>query len=247
MSEQLFNGDHWKWKSLEDYIAFKEMHDFVNNHQAMETHKNSMKYVVLDPELHEQNTDQKLRNLRANSIIDSLDHFAAQTLVSLCTTYEVASKDFFKNLFIRHPNFMHDYVGEEKNRGTIKLNDLISSGGYEDFIETTSEKSSSVAAKGKYGQILIRASKLCKSNIDEDIVKNINALQSQRNKIIHEKNFSPFDLVDIEVAQSLVATVIEIFCELALKKDVPGRYTCIRPEIIVEMRSLALVINEDVE
>lgn len=244
MSEQLFNGDHWKWKSLEDYIAFKEMHDFVNNQQAMETHKNSMTYVVLAPELHEDNTGQKLRNHKADSIIASLDHFASQTLVSLCTTYEVASKDFFKNLFIKHPQFMNDYVGEGKNRGAIKLNDLIESGGYETFIEAISENSSSVASKGKYGDVLIRASKLCKSQVDEGVVKKINSLQAKRNKIVHEKNMTHFSLEDIESAQNLVAQVIEVLCEFGLKKDVPGRYTCIRHEMILEMTSVAVLGNK---
>lgn len=244
MSKQLFNGDHWKWKSLEDYIAFKEMYGFVNDHQAMETYKNSMTYVALEPELHEENTHQKLRNYKASSIIDSLDHFASQTLISLCTTYEVASKDFFKNLFIKHPRFMHDYVGEGKNRGTIKLNDLVESGGYETFIEAISEKSSSVASKGKYGDTLIRASKLCKYKIEDEVVNKINSLQNKRNKIIHEKNITPFAIEDIEAAQSLVAHVIEMLCEFALKKDVPGRYTCIRPEMILEVNSVAVVKNE---
>src|SRR6185503_12991278 len=109
MKECIFELDHWEWKALEDFIAFKDMHEFISNSHAMDAHIASFNYVAAEPALHQEDAERELREELAARIKASLGHFASQTIISLCTTYEVATKQFFKSLFIANPILMHDF------------------------------------------------------------------------------------------------------------------------------------------
>ena len=239
--EVQFDGDSWAWKALQDFVAFKDMYEYVINQSAMDSHKDSMSYFVIDPDLHKPGSDTELRDKAEASIKSSLNHFAAQTVVSLCTTFEVAIRQFFKCLFIMHPNYMHNYIGSRDNRGTVPLADLVDSGDYSKFISELAERASAAASKGKYNESLKRASKLSKYEIDTEIFENIKELQVTRNKIVHEKNLPNLELEDIQNSHSIVSSTIEELCHMGIKKQLPGRYTYVDPEITMELKSVALV------
>lgn len=249
MNELLFDGDYWVWKALEDFIAFKEIHAYVNNQLAMNAYKSSMSYIALEPDMHEEGTELEHKNRVESTLRNSLDHFASQTLVSLCTTYEVAVRQFFKCLFVKHPICMHDFIGHEQQKGIVLLKDIIKAGNYSDVIKGTAEQASGAASKGKYGRILGRASNLCKYEIETDMIDSLNLLQSKRNKIVHEKNIESLIIEDIGKAHILISKAIESLCYMALEKNVPGNYTYIKPETVV-LKSVAFLkfdvdIHED--
>lgn len=236
MIEEKFDGDHWAWKALEDFVAFKDIYEYVTNQAAMDTHKDSVNYFAIGSQLHHPNSNSDLRNRAETSLKNSLNHFAAQTLVSLCTTYEVALKQFFKCLFIKHPNYMHDYVGSKDGRGTIHLKDLVDSGDYLGFISSLAETASSVASRGKYTESLKRAASLCKYEQSEVIFDGIEEIQTIRNRIVHEKYLPKLDIGDLQRSHSAVSSVIENLCHMGIKKKLPGRYTYVKPETIIVIR-----------
>ncbi|WP_444924378.1 hypothetical protein ACJJH9_03870 [Microbulbifer sp. DLAB2-AF] len=241
MIEEKFDGDHWAWKALEDFVAFKDMYGYVTNQSAMDSHKDSMTYFTIDPNLHHPDSASDLRNHAEKSLKSSLNHFAAQTLVSLCTTYEVALKQFFKCLFIKHPNYMHDYVGSKDGRGTVQLKELVDSGDYMGFISSLAEKASSVASKGKYKESLKRAVSICKYNQAETIFDGIKEMQEIRNRIVHEKYLPSLDIDDLQRFHSVLSSVIESLCHMGIKKGLPGRYTYVKPGTTFELKSFATV------
>jgi len=40
-----FDGDTWKYNALMDYVAFKELHEFVSNEVATEAHASSYEVI----------------------------------------------------------------------------------------------------------------------------------------------------------------------------------------------------------
>ena len=217
------------------------MHEYVMNQFAMDSHKDSMSYFVNDPGLHEPGSDSELRDKVELSLKSSLNHFAAQTVVSLCTTFEVAIRQFFRCLFIKYPNYMHNYIGGGHNKGTVPLADLVDAGDYSKFISELAEGASAAASKGKYSELLKRASKLSRCEIETEIVEKIKALQVTRNKIVHEKHLPDLELEDIENSHSVVSSTIEALCHMGIKKGIPGRYTYVTHEIKMELTSVAFV------
>lgn len=245
MIGEKFDGDHWAWKALEDFIAFKDMYEYVTNQSAMDTHKDSMNYFAIVPNLHDSDSASKLRNQTERSLKSSLYHFAAQTLVSMCTTYEVALKQFFKCLFIKYPNYMHDYIGRTDGRGTVQLKDLVESGDYLSFISSLAEKASSAASKGQYRESLNRAARLCKYEQGESIFKGIEEIQGIRNKIVHEKHLPILDIDELHRFHGILNSVIESLCHMGIEKEIPGRYTYVKPETTIKLKSIALVTIDD--
>ncbi|MDO9319449.1 MAG: hypothetical protein Q7V56_14805 [Gammaproteobacteria bacterium] len=241
MKELIFDLDHWEWKCLEDFGSYQDIHDFVGNQQAVDAHKSSMTYFAIDPASHPENTDALLRTETEVRIKKSLFHFASSSIVSLCTTYEVASKQFFKCLFVNHPMFMYDFIGAESRRGTIKLKDVVEARNYGKVIEDAANNAASAATKGKYSDILKRAAKLCDAQTNEQLVNQIDTIQRLRNRIVHEKESSSFGVKDVGEAHQHIAQAIENLGHFAIKMDVPGRYTYILPEGTLVLSSIAFV------
>ncbi|MDN3224587.1 hypothetical protein [Pseudomonas nunensis] len=225
-----FNADLWYWKALEDFIAYKDIHEFVSSKSAMKAHTNSMSYSSLVSDSHTSETEIKLAEFSEDSLKGSLDHFAALTIVGMCASFEVAAKDFFRNLFMVHPEYMHEYIGAEKQKGQIPLLDIVNMGDYKKLIEDLSLKSASIASKGKYGMVLARAHKLCGLEKDEKIVGQINKIQGDRNKIVHEKKVVGRKVSDVAEVHAVIAECLEALIKCAIQKKIDGRYTCFTGE-----------------
>jgi len=241
MESVFFNADNWYWKTLEDFIAYQDMHDFVSNKIAMDAYNSSMRFSSIGQEAHDSNTSKKIINSIEGSLKGSLDHFAGLTIVAMCTTFEVAAKDFFRNLFIINPKYMYEYIGSENKKGLISLHEIINSGDFEKLICNLSEKASSAVSKGKYGEIISRAFKLCGIEKDDTLEKNINLVQAGRNKIVHEKEVVSREVKDVSDAQGIIAEALEALVKCAQHKKIPGRYTCVTPEKVLFANSITVV------
>lgn len=68
MIEEEFDGDHWAWKALEDFVAFKDIYEYVTNQAAMDTHKDSVSYFAIRSQLHHPNSNSDLRNRAETSL-----------------------------------------------------------------------------------------------------------------------------------------------------------------------------------
>ncbi|WP_085297002.1 HEPN domain-containing protein [Cognaticolwellia mytili] len=242
----LFNGDFFRFKSLEDYSAFMHFSDFVNNKEAINAHINSYEYMALKPSLHHEDTHKDLSHMKMNSITSALNHFAGLTITSLCTTFEITVKEFLRCYFIQNPSSMYEFIGKEDNKGLVSLKEMLKVDTYQDLMNSLAEKAASSASKGKYGLVLSKIAKLCKEDVDSKLVIDLNQLQAQRNKIVHEKLSKDWNLGDIEVAESTVSKVIEQVCRFGLKRDIPGLYSCVDNKTVLEFESFAVLGNEKI-
>ncbi len=242
MKEIIFNGDRLAWKALEDFIAYRDLYLYINNQTAMTSYTQSMSlHSSVEPD---EKSANNLRNEVEISIKNSLSHFASQTIVSFCTTYEIACKEFFKNLFIKHPQLMHDCVSDKYTNGTILLKEIINAESYDEIVSNTADKAANSASKGKYGDFIKRAAKSTRLDFNQDIVVQLNTLQLLRNRIIHEKHITPLTIDELSTAQSTVSASIEFLCRCAINKDVPGKYSCINPiQISANIENISILID----
>jgi hypothetical protein len=221
----IFDADFWEWKALEDFVAFKDMYNYVHNQDAMRTYIESMEVMSIGVGEVTEDIRRKFCNEAEHHIKNALEHFSSQTVVSFCTTFEASAKQFFKCLFCKYPLYMHDYIGNDNRKGTVVLRDVIKAGDYSVLLDNLTENASSVASKGKYGDIIERAAKLCKTEYDCNIRELLNILQNQRNKIVHEKYLASSELDELQRMQSIVAKAIEFLMRFAIIKDIPGKYS----------------------
>jgi hypothetical protein len=224
-----FEVDNMYGALLEDFSSYKNIHSYVSDEKAMKEHIDSLSCASPEPVRNLVESEERMKNLLESSIKDSLDHFAALTITGICSTFEITAKQFFKILFLNYPNQMHQYLGNENQKGMLNLSDVLDSDSYDNLLITLSEKASKSASKGKYGEILTRAYKLSKYEINLDVIYSINELQKERNKIVHEKSNSTKSLSDISYAHKCAATAIEELARCAEKRGLPGNYTCINP------------------
>jgi hypothetical protein len=223
-----FDGDLWLFKSLEDYIAYKNLSEYINNPDAIKCHIESFDYVLLGssgglPEdvedLHREHKEQDLTKV--------MNHFCNLTIVGLCTTYEAAIKDFLLCFFFYNPSHIYSFIGTNDLQGIVSLKEILKSKSHEDLIFNLAENAASKASKGKYGDILNRISKLCNEEKCKKISGQLNELQAERNKIIHNKYSKERELQEIASKQEIVSTAITIMCGYGVLKKIPGCYSCI--------------------
>ncbi len=242
----IFDGDLLRFKSLEDYAAFKDMHDLVNDQGAIKSHVEAYKLYAIDPSLHDEGSEDALREQMCSGIVSALNHFGGLTIVSLCTTYEIAVKEFLFCFFIKNPGHIYEFIGPENARGHVSLKEVLRADSYIDLLGSLAQKAASSASKGKYSQVLIRIAQLCKDDINKDIVKNLDQLQNERNKIVHEKYSKTWQLADIQDAENIVSEVIEQICHYGMNNDIPGKYSCVSNENTMVLQSFAVLTNEEI-
>ncbi|WP_236199791.1 hypothetical protein [Pseudomonas pseudonitroreducens] len=232
--------DNWQSKLLDHYTKFMNLHELINNSEALAAHRNSLEYFAIEPSLHEEGTEENLRNSIVNDIQGLTTHFASQTLVGMCTTLEVAMKDFFHSVFFTHPKFMTNYVGEEKNKGMIKFSEITSAKSLESLMYDQAEKSAGIASRGKYSKCLLQAGQLCDSPFNDDLISRIAEIQDIRNEVIHENALAELTLENISEIHGTISNAIEGLGRIARSKGVEGNYTWLEGDYI-ELLSFALV------
>lgn len=237
-----FNGDTWKYKALEDYASYKALHDFATNSSALQAYENSLQYYAAIPELHPDGTERLLRKQKNEDVERALTHYGSQTIVSLCTCYEVAIRDFFKAVFIAHPDRLFDFIGSESAKGHVSLRDIIKYGALSELLIELSHRAAAVASKGEYGKALFRASALVKVELDTN-AEALAALQKTRNAIVHEAR-RLITLPSIADAHSTVDEAIESLCRIGVAASIPGHYSCIDRSNAMLMQSVAILGSE---
>ncbi len=186
----IFNGDLLRYNALEDYIGYKVIFDFVHDKAALKTHIEALPCYTIGPT--PRGSVAKLRKQRAQDIYNGLNHYGSQTIVSLSTTYEVATKEFLYCFFMKYPQHIYDYVGSEETKGHVSLKEILKVKSYQELLSNLASRAASVATKGEYGQVLIKISKLCNESSPKELAERLNSLQLNRNKIIHEKHARPW-------------------------------------------------------
>ncbi|MDP3272027.1 MAG: hypothetical protein U1D69_06870 [Polynucleobacter sp.] len=239
---EVFEGDNWKWKALEDYIAYKELHEFVNNEAALNAHLGSYRLDALAPNLfNEEHTNGLLADKRS-AIDQAFSHQASLTLISLCTTYEVMLRDFLVHLFIKSPLKLFDFIGTDQAKGHVSLREVVESESHDQLIERLACRGASVASKGKYGQALSRAASLAGTQVDAKQIEALNELQTTRNRVVHDRLRGSSGFDEVKWAHTTVDAAIEAVCEIGVSNEIPGLYTCVRPAKAVEIHGVAILV-----
>ena len=90
-----FNADLWVWKCLEDLVSYKTLRLLVEDKGAVESYLSSRGIISLGGGPAPPEFIEALFDRERQSISNLVAHFGSQTIVTLCTTLEVANKEFF--------------------------------------------------------------------------------------------------------------------------------------------------------
>lgn len=247
MNDQvIFDGDLLRFKSLEDYVAFKNLYELVYYGNALSKHLDSYKLSIVGSGTFDKDDELSARESMRLDIHSSVNHFGGLTIVSLCTTYEIATREFLYCFFQKHPWHMYEFIGSSDARGQISLKEVLEVDTYKSLISSLAKKTAASASKGKYSQIHSRIARLCKEKIDDGIIKKLDRLQVERNKIVHEKYSKSWDLVEMGKSEVIVSEAIEQLCHFGIKNGIVGKYTCINKDNTIVLEDFAIFTNEEI-
>ena len=248
MDRLVFNGDLFRLKSLEDYVAFQTFYNYVKDENAVTHHIKSHEYVGSSSLSHFESSDLiLLAKQKAEDISRTLIHFGNLTIISLCTTFEVTIKDFLRCYFFQNPHNMHNFIGVEGSLGTVPLKDLLAAESHQEFLLSLAERAASKASKGKYNDVFIKVNKLFKQEASTQLTKGLTELQKYRNRIVHEKFSKNWTLEEISAFESVVSDAIEAICRLGMNKGIPGSYTCVNGKNVLEVSNVGLISTENTD
>lgn len=229
MATPTFNPDNWRWQCLNDFVAFKTLCELVENDSAIASHLDSMNVISVDGEDVPADFVQQLRESKLSDVQQLVGHFGALTVVSLCTTFEVAAREFFGAWFYQKPAHLHDYVAYNSIKGGVSLPKILQHESKEELLISLAEDAAAVAVQGKYARSLARSSSLSKHELPPGLCGRITSLQTSRNKIVHEKCKHSGNLKEVSSAHDVVSDAIMFLAKVAHDSGVPGAYSCINP------------------
>ncbi len=222
-----FNADLWVWKCLEDLVSYKTLRSLVEDKGAVESHLSSREIISSSGEPVSRELVDALRDDERQSISKLVAHFGSQTIVTLCTTLEVANKEFFRAWFFSHPEQLHDYLVSGEVQGVVTLNDILRSAGREQLLARLAARASETACQGKYSKVLNRVSSHTKMPFPAGLDSKLQFVQVLRNRIVHEKESESGTPEAIAESQETVDDAILYLARVGLAKGVPGRYTVV--------------------
>lgn len=239
-----FDGDTWKYNALMDYVAFKELDEFLGNHTALAVHAES--YEILgDTEAFSQAQLDELRVARIETLKSTLSHFGNQTIISICTTFEVCVREYLRAIFLIRPKAMFNFLGPEDSRGHIPLKEILQVSSHGDLLARLAHTASGTASKGKYGQVYARAISSSNFTGSKDLIERLNSLQAERNKFIHERHRPIVGMEEVRQAHLVVDDAIDGLCQAGIDVGIPGRFTCVNSEVKLMVDSIAIDVRKD--
>lgn len=222
-----FNADLWLWKCLDDLVSYKTLRSLVEDQDAVETHLSSREIINGDGKPAPPEFVEALSAEVKRSIGKLVVHFGSQTIVTFCTTFEVAVKEFFCAWFVRYPKHMHDYLILGQVKGVVALNDVLGSADREQLLARLAAISSEAACQGKYSKVISRVAAHTRVPFPVGLDKHLQLVQELRNHIVHEKESEAGTLEAIDESHETVDKAILYLANVGCSRGLPGRYTCL--------------------
>lgn len=227
------------YNALMDYVAFKELNEIIGNNAALDVHAGSYE-VMGDLGAFSQEQLDGLRVAKIDTLKNTLSHFGSQTIISLCTTFEVCVREYFRALFLVKPQVMFDFLGSEDSRGQIPLKEILQVSSHADLLARLAHTASGTASKGKYGQVYARALSCSGTSGGKVQTEKLTSLQEERNRYVHERHRPSVGIEEVRRAHLVVEEAIQGFCEAGVDAGVPGRFTCVNPKIQLVVESVVV-------
>jgi hypothetical protein len=76
--------------------------------------------------------------------------------------------------------------------------------------------------------------------------QQLDKLQTERNKFVHERHRPKVGLEDVKRAHSVVDATIVALCEIGAMKEIPGRYSCVHPTTTMILKDFSTLIKRDI-
>ena len=171
---------------------------------------------------------------------ETLSHFGSQTIISLCTTFEVSVREYLRALFMIKPQAMFEFLGTEDSRGCVPLKEILQVVSHGELIGRLAHTASGNASKGKYGQVFLRALTCSGFSCDKDLIEKLNVLQVERNKLVHERHRPNVGMEEVRQAHRVIDEAIESLCRSGVDAGVHGRFTCVNPEVQLTVKNIAI-------
>ena len=222
-----FNADLWRWKCLDDYVCYKTLRELVENEKVVDAHLSSKEILSADGGDIPSQLVEKFHDHERATVGQLLGHFGSQTIVSICTTFEVSVREFFHVWFFEHPDQLHDYVVTGQVTGAVPLQDILYSSDRNELLGLLAARAAQKATQGKYEKIMRRVASHTKSDLPENLDKRLQEVQVLRNRIVHEKESDSGSSDAVLEAQEAVDKAVLYLANIGFSKELPGRYTCI--------------------
>ena len=220
-----FDADLWRWRCLYDFVSYQTLSDLIGNSSAIDAHLKTRPVITATGEAPTAEILQMLLDSERNTIEGLVDHFASQTIVSVCTSFEVAIKEFLSVWFFHHPQHIHEYLATNQTKGVVPLKGIIDATDRDELLQRLAAKAADVATNGIYSKVLGRVEKHSKIAAPSGLAEDMSALREIRNRIVHEKEQESGRSIAVSKAQHAVDEAILYLARVGDVSKLPGMYS----------------------
>ncbi|MDA3837735.1 MAG: HEPN domain-containing protein [Candidatus Delongbacteria bacterium] len=194
--------DHYKFKSLFDYISDKETQKYYS--------LTWLKHNKLDKK--DKSTIDEITDSFSNEITETSRKICNQMIVSLYSHFEAITEDIAKVIFINYPDNILKYIkvySDYEASLQFSLQEFIRIEDKEEYLEILSERLSGTITSGIPEKSIDRLNCIIPLKLDREKTIILNDIHDIRNRIIHENKVFDIDFTKLDTYYTAVSYYLE--------------------------------------
>ncbi len=210
--------------------SFQELDELITNAEIRKHHLDRRcpvgnrplrKGLISGPQLVRAATEGYLDSAQAT--------YRRQMIVVAASYFEAIVSDFFKQLFLRHPQQMHSAIRTDSNaaKGMVSLRQILDANSKEMLLDRLAETCSAGLSSLPVQKIGKRLGELSTGGFGSELEDRIKSLQNHRHRIVHanDRNVVPAEVV--QLAFETIERCMERLAHIADERGVNVRWNAV--------------------
>jgi hypothetical protein len=228
MSNAHFDFATWVVRVRVDLGSFRELDELIADPDIKKLHLDR-KYPLGDrrPRKGLISGPQLVRAGTEGSLDSAHGMYRRQMIVVAASYFEAIVSDFFRQMFIQHPQQMHGAIRPDSDaaKGMIPLRDIVNADSREMLLDQLAETCSARLSSLTIKKMDKRLTELSATGFDSKLQERLESLLNQRHRIVHENDKSAVSAQDVQSAFETIEQSAERLAQIASEQNVDVRWS----------------------
>lgn len=210
--------------------SFQELDELITNSEIRKHHLDR-KYPLGDrlPGKGPISGPQLVRAATEGSLDSAQATYRRQMIVVAASYFEAIVSDFFKQLFLQHPQRMHSAIRPDSDaaKGMVLLREILAADSKEMLLDGLAETCSARLSSLPVQKIGKRLAELSTTGFGSKLEERLESLLNHRHRIVHENDNNAVLAQVVQSAFETIEQCTERLAHIAAEKDVGVRWSAV--------------------
>jgi hypothetical protein len=230
MSNAHFDLATWVMRVRMALGSFQELDELITNAEIRKHHLDR-KYPLGDrpPRKGLISGPQLVRAATEGSLDSAHATYRRQMIVVAASYFEAIVSDFFRQLFLRHPQQMHSAIRPDSDaaKGMVLLREILDADSKEMLFDRLAETCSARLSSLPVQKIRKRLAEISTIGFESKLENRLESLLNHRHRVVHENDKNAVPAQDVQLAFETIERCTERLAQIAAEKDVGVRWSAV--------------------